>query len=107
MTNVSLSGLSTSIKLSLLYQVFIYKIYILPQLCQLWANIQSELVNEGPYKVSINRMRLQLAELQESDNKAWKIGAKILKNGYEEVDEVLHYQKLPFSPEIIQTELIS
>ena len=52
-------------------------------------------------------MRLRLVELQESDNKARKIRAKGLKNGYKEVDGVLHHQELPFVLEIIQTELIS
>ena len=51
-------------------------------------------------------MRLKLLELQESDPKAWKIRAKDLE-GYEEVDEVLHHQGLPFIPEVIWTELIS
>ena len=52
-------------------------------------------------------MRLRLLELQESDNKAWKIRAEGLKDDYKKVDRVLHYQELPFVPEIIQTELIS
>ena len=52
-------------------------------------------------------MRLRLLELQESDNKARKIRAEGLKSDYEEVDEVVHHQRLPFVPETIRTELIS
>ena len=52
-------------------------------------------------------MRLRLSELQESDDEAQKIRAEGLKDDYEEVDEVLHHQVLPFVPEAIQTELIS
>ena len=52
-------------------------------------------------------MRLKLSKLQESDNEAQKIRAKRLKNGYKEVDRVLHHQRLLFILEAIQTELIS
>ena len=51
-------------------------------------------------------MRLRLAELQKSDKKAQKIRAKGL-DGYENIDGVLHYQRLPFVPKIIQRKLIS
>ena len=52
-------------------------------------------------------MRLWLAELQESNKESRKIREKGLKEGYKEVDRVLHHQGLLFIPEIIQTELIS
>ena len=55
---------------------------------------------------SIGRMRLRLAELQESNKKAWKIRAKGL-NRYKDVDRVLYHQRLLFVPEIIQIKLIS
>ena len=51
-------------------------------------------------------MRLRLAELQESDEEAWRIRVEGL-NGYEELDEVLYHQRLPFIPKAIQTEIIS
>ena len=63
LTNNSLSGLRTSADLSPLHRVFVCKTYILLQLCQFWANVQSELVNGGSYKVSIGGMRLRLVEL--------------------------------------------
>ena len=49
-------------------------------------------------------MRLRLAELQESDTEALKIRVEELKEGldkYVNIDGVLHYQRLPFIPEII------
>ena len=63
--------------------------------------------NEAPYRVSISAMRLRLLELQESDNEAQRIRVKGMKNGYEEVDGILHYQGLLFVPEAIRTKLIS
>ena len=51
-------------------------------------------------------MRLRLAELQESDKKAWKIKAQGL-NGYKKLNRVLYHQGLPFVSEVIRTELIS
>ena len=45
-------------------------------------------------------MRLKLAKLQESDEKAQKIRVDGL-NGYEELDGVLNYKGLPFIPKII------
>ena len=75
--------------------------HVLPQLCQFWDTFQAKLGNEGPYQVSISAMRLKLLELQELDDEAWKIRAERLKNNYEEVDEVLHYQGLLFILETI------
>ena len=47
-------------------------------------------------------MRLRLPELQESDDEVQGIRATgELQDGYKEVDGVLHYQGLPFVPEII------
>ena len=54
---------------------------------------------------------MRLSELQELDKEIWEIRAaeKLQKgrNGYKEINRVLHHQKLLFVPEIIQTELIS
>ena len=77
-----------------------------PQFRQFWETFQTELANENLYKASIGAMRLRLAKLQESDEKARKIKPKGLE-GYKEVDKVLHYQGLPFVLEVIRTELIS
>ena len=101
MTNASLLGLSTLVKLLPLYQALICGTYIIPQFRQFWINIRNELANEGLYKVSIGGIRLRLAELQESDDEAQKIREERLKNGYEEVDGVLHHQEIPFVLEII------
>ena len=50
-------------------------------------------------------MRLQLAELQESDKEAWRIRTEGL-NGYKKLDRVLYYQGLLFVPEVIWTKII-
>ena len=51
-------------------------------------------------------MRLRLAKLQKSDEKAWKIRAEGMDR-YKDVNRVLHPQKLPFVLKIIRTKLIN
>ena len=102
LTNASLSGLSTSTKLSPLHRILICGTHMLPQLRQFWDMFQTKLAVEHPYRASIGGMRLRLAELQESDEEARKIRATgELKEGWEDSDEVLHHQGLFFVPEII------
>ena len=52
-------------------------------------------------------MNLRLPELQKLDKKVQTIRVKGLKDRYNKVNEVLHYQGLPFVSKIIQTKLIS
>ena len=52
-------------------------------------------------------MRLRLAKQQKLNAKAQKIRVKRFKKGWENVDEVLHYQELPFISEIIWIKFIS
>ena len=49
-------------------------------------------------------MRLRLQELQETDSEAQELRTK---DGYQDIDGVLHHQGLPFIPEAIRMELIS
>ena len=91
LTNASLSGLITSVELLPLQQVLICGMHDLPKLRQFWDTFQAKLGDEGPYQVSIDAMHLRLLELQESNDKAWKIRAKGLKNDYKEFDRVLHH----------------
>ena len=70
------------------------------QLRQFLDTFQTELVNKNSYKARIDRMRLRLLKLQKSDPKAWKIRTEGLE-GYEEIDEMLHHQGLPFVLKII------
>ena len=49
---------------------------------------------------------MQLPELQAEDQAARKIRKKELKEGWAEVEEVLHFQNLPYLPEIISTEIM-
>ena len=101
---LSLSGLSASSELSPLHQVLICGTHGLPQLRQFWDTFRSELANEGPYKVSISSMRLRLQELQETDSEAQELRTK---DGYQDIDGVLHHQGLLFVPKAIRMELIS
>ena len=55
---------------------------------------------------SIGSMRLRLQELQETNSEAQELRQQG-REGYEEVDGVLHHQGLPFVPEAIRIELIS
>ena len=71
---------------------------------------QTKLANKSIYTANIRRMRLKLAELQESDIETEKIRAKELKKGldkYVNVNKVVHYQRLLFLSKKIWTELIS
>ena len=52
-------------------------------------------------------MRLRLLELQDLDNKAQRIRAEEMKNGYEKIDGILHHQGLPFILEAIRTKVMS
>ena len=96
--------MEASSKLLPLHQVLICGIYALLQLRQFWDTFRLELVNKNPYKVSINSIRLQLQEPQETDFKAQELRTK---DGYQNIDSVLHYQGLVFVPEAIWMELIS
>ena len=51
-------------------------------------------------------MRLRLQELQETDSEAQELRQQ-KADGYEEIDDILHHQGLPFVLEAIRTELIS
>ena len=53
-------------------------------------------------------MRLRLQELQNKDDHARRLRAEqLVKDDWQDIDGVLHYQGLPYVPEIIRTELIS
>ena len=81
---------------------------MLPQLRQFWDTIRAELANENSYKASIGSIRLKLSELQESDLEAQELKLKKqLPDGWEDINRVLYYQRLPFVSEVIQTELIN
>ena len=66
-----------------------------------------ELIDKSPYKASIGNIRLRLSELWELNDKAQKIREEGPKDTYEEIDRVLHHQKLLFVSEAIRFELIS
>lgn len=52
-------------------------------------------------------MRLRLPELQDGDSEAQKIRSGGLTKDWEDLDEVLHHQGLPYVPKITRSELIS
>ncbi len=93
--------------LSPLHQVLICGTVVLPQLCQLWDNIQSKLADEGPYTANIGGIRMRLPELQDDDKEAMKLRSEGLSEGWEDIEQVLHYQGLPYVPKVIRSELIS
>ncbi len=74
-----------------LHQVLICGTVVLPQLCQFWDTIRSELADEGPYTASIGDMRMRLPELQDKDKEAMKLRSKGLPEGWEDIKQVLHY----------------
>ena len=53
-------------------------------------------------------MRLWVSEMQETDEEAkFHRGSADLPEGWEDVEEVLQYQRLPYIPEVIRSEVIS
>ena len=54
---------------------------------------RAKLANKGPYKANIGNMRLRLQELQKTNRKTQKLRSK---NGYQEVNRVLHQKSLLF-----------
>ncbi len=93
--------------LSPLHQVLICGTVVLPQLCQFWDTIRSELADKGPYTASICGMRMRLPELQDDDKEAMKLRSEGLSEGWEDIEQVLHYQGLPYVPKVMRSELIS
>ena len=66
-----------------------------------------DLAAESLYQASIGGMRLRLVELQAENDQARKIRAEKLGRNWEDSDEILFHQSLPYISEIIKTELIS
>ncbi len=90
-----------------MHQVLICGTVVLLQLCQLWDIIRSKLADEGLYTASIRGMRMRLPELQDDDKEAMKLRSEGLPEGWEDIEQVLHYQGLPYVPKVIRSELIS
>ncbi len=65
------------------------------------------LADKGPYTTSIGGMRMSLPELQDDDKEAMKLRSEGLPEGWEDIEQVLHYQGLPYVPKVIRSELIS
>ncbi len=77
--------------LSPLHQVLICRTIVLPQLCQFWDTIQSELADEGLYTANIGGMRMRLPELHDDDKEAMKLRLEGLPEGWEDIKQVPHY----------------
>lgn len=61
-----------------------------------------------PYKSNINGIQLRLTELQANNQQAKAIRAKtVMKEGWQDVNKVLHFESLPYISVIICIELIS
>ena len=90
-----------------LHQVLICGTHVLPTVRRYWDTIRQELAAKGPYAL-VGGMKLRLQELQEKSDSDQKFRAEILrKEGKKDLEGVLHYQGLPYVPELIRTELIS
>ncbi len=50
---------------------------------------------------------MRLPELQDDDKEAMKLRSEGLPEGWENIEQVLHYQGLPYVPKVIRSELIS
>ncbi len=52
-------------------------------------------------------MRMRLPELQDDDKKARKLRSEKLSKGWEDNEQVLHYQGFLYVPKVIRSKLIS
>ncbi len=52
-------------------------------------------------------MRMWLSKLQDNNKEAQKLRSDGLLEGLEVIEEVLHYQGLPYVPKVISLELIN
>ena len=50
---------------------------------------------------------MRLPELQDDDKKAKKLRSEGLPEGWEDIDQVLHFQDLPYVLKVVCLELIS
>ncbi len=50
---------------------------------------------------------MRLPELQDDDKEAMKLRSEGLPEDWEDIEQVLHYQGLPYVPKVIRSELIS
>ncbi len=51
-------------------------------------------------------MRIRLPELQDDDKEAMKLRSEGRPEGWEDIEQVLHYQSLLYVPKVIRSELI-
>ncbi len=52
-------------------------------------------------------MRIRLLELQDDDKEAKKLRLEGLSESWEDIEQVFHYQGLPYVPKVICSELIN
>ena len=91
-----------------LYQILIYGTTIFLRLNRFWNSLQEEIALDKPYIANIGGMKLQLFKLQENDKEARLLrGSASLPKDWKDVEEVLHYQRLPYVLAIIRSEWIS
>ncbi len=50
---------------------------------------------------------MRLPELQDDDKEAMKLRSEGLPEGWEDIEQLLHYQGLPYVPKVIRSELIN
>ena len=83
------------------------KTIVFLRLNKFWNTLYAKLNNERPYKVNIGAMHQRLQELQETDLEAQKIRAIELQRGWEEVNGVLHHQRLLYLLKFVRSKLIN
>ena len=104
-----ISGLlANSSQLSPLHQVLICGTTVRPQLYRFWDSLRDEIAQDNPYITNIEGMRLWLPKLQDKDEEAKLLrGSAGLPEGWEDIEGVLQYQKLPYVLAIIRSKVIS
>lgn len=69
--------------------------------------MRAKIADEQPYYITIEALRLGLLELQVEDQLAHKMRQENLEEGWEDNDEILHKERLPYVLEAVKIELIN
>lgn len=89
------------------HQVLICVTHVLLWLCQFWNQLQGKLVHKETYQAGIRGLRLCLQGLQLKNPEAQNMRKPDLKEGWKEIQEILHWEGLPYIPEIVRIKLIN
>lgn len=88
-------GPTTQLNLLILPHIFIFRIYILPNLVKLWGTIRAKIAVKQPYYIGIKDYKLMFLEVLTEDQFHQKMSKENPKKDLKNVDEMLYKEELP------------